>query len=57
MGKVVRKALSECGITAKRRRELAQLKAEPDESIVLDEQPELDEQFWSKATRVTNRLR
>jgi len=51
MSKIVRKTLSECKITAKRKQELAQLAAEPDKSIILDEQPELGDEFWSKAVR------
>jgi uncharacterized protein (DUF4415 family) len=51
MSKIVRKRWDENKITAKRKRELAELAARPDSEIDRSEIPPLTEKFWQKAVR------
>lgn len=51
MSKVVRKALTEKKVSAKRKHELAELAAQPDSMIDLSEIPEATEEFWQRAVR------
>jgi uncharacterized protein (DUF4415 family) len=51
MSKVVRKVLIEKKISAKRKRELAKLAAQPDSMIDLSEIPEATDEFWQRAVR------
>jgi uncharacterized protein (DUF4415 family) len=51
MSKIVRKRWDENKITAKRKRELAELAARPDSEIDHSEIPQLTEKFWQKAVR------
>jgi len=51
MTKVVRKTLTECRPTAKRKQELAKLATRPDREIDLSEIPELTDKFWQNAVR------
>jgi uncharacterized protein (DUF4415 family) len=51
MSKVVKKTLSDCKLTAGRKRELAKLAALPDNEIDLSDIPELTDEFWRSAVR------
>ncbi|MBZ5630560.1 MAG: BrnA antitoxin family protein [Acidobacteriia bacterium] len=51
MSKVVRKTLTECKPTARRKRELGKLSARPDGEIDLSDIPELTDRFWQNAVR------
>lgn len=51
MSKVVKKTLSDCKLTAARKRELAKLAALPDHEINLSDIPELTDEFWRNAVR------
>ena len=51
MSKDVRKPLTECKPTAKRKRELQRLAARPDSEINLSDIPELTDKFWQNAVR------
>ena len=49
MSKVVSKTLDDVKLTAKRRRELAELAARPESEIDFSEIPSLTEKFWQNA--------
>jgi uncharacterized protein (DUF4415 family) len=49
MNKIVRKTLAESKITAKRKRELADLAQRPDSEIDFSDIPELTDEFWQNA--------
>ncbi len=51
MNKTVRKVLTEKKITAKRKRELVKLAAQPDDTIDLSDIPEATDEFWQRAVR------
>jgi uncharacterized protein (DUF4415 family) len=51
MSKIVRKVLTEKKVSAKRKRELTKLAAQPDSTIDLSEVPELTNEFWQRAVR------
>lgn len=51
MNKIVRKVLTEKKVCAKRKRELAELAAQPDSTIDLSEIPEATDEFWQRAVR------
>lgn len=51
MSKVVKKTLTDCKLTAGRKRELAKLSALPDDEIDLSDMPELTDKFWRSAVR------
>jgi len=51
MSKIVRKTATESKPTARRKRELAKLAAQPDRTINFSDIPELTEDFWKNAIR------
>ncbi len=51
MSKIVRKNAADHKVTEKRKRELAQLAAQPDDTIDLSDIPEATDEFWQRAVR------
>lgn len=51
MSRIVRKTATESMPTARRKRDLAKLAAQPDRAIDLSDIPELTEDFWKNAVR------
>ncbi len=51
MSKIVRKTSADYKLTEKRKRELAELAAQPDDTIDVSEIPEATDEFWQRAVR------
>ncbi len=51
MSKIVRKTAADYKLTERRKRELAQLAAQPDDTIDLSDIPEATDEFWQRAVR------
>ncbi len=51
MTKIVKKALSKVGLSAKQKRRLKKLAQRPDSEIDFSDIPELTEKFWRNAVR------
>jgi uncharacterized protein (DUF4415 family) len=51
MSKIVRKTSADYKLTEKRKRELAELAAQPDSTIDLSDLPEATDEFWQRAVR------
>ncbi len=51
MSKIVRKTSADYRLSEKRKRELAELAAQPDSTIDLSDIPEATDEFWQRAVR------
>lgn len=51
MSKIVRKTPADYKLTEKRKRELARLAEQPDDTIDLSDIPEATDEFWQRAVR------